>query len=120
MREAGKDLPSLLFGFDTRIRYVAVLDALGKTVEGGMRPGLSSLEPKDEAERVDVQVALIRGMMEGASAYLGETNYVIVNRRKIMMMALPRKDKKTVLITTEPDFPLERMPAIIEMVRSAG
>ena len=108
-----------MFGFDARIRYVAILNALGKTVEGGMRPGLSSLEPQDEAERVDMQVALIRGMMEGASTYLGETTYVIVHRRKIMLMVFPTKGGRTVLITTEPDFPLERLPAVIEMVGSS-
>ena len=85
-----------------------------------MRPGLSSLEPKDEADRVDIQVALIRGMTEAATTYLGTTNYVIVHREKIMLMALPWKGGKTVLITTEPDFPLERVPALIEMVSSSG
>jgi len=120
MKAAGQDLASLFFGFDARIRYVSILDSLGRTVEGGMRPGLSSLEPKDEADRVDIQVALIRGMTEAAGAYLGATNYVIVHREKIMLMALPWKDRKTVLITTEPDFPLERVPALIEMVSSSG
>ena len=113
-------LADLMFGFDSRIRYVAVLDAFGRTVEGGMRPGLNSLEPKEEADKVDVQVALIRGMTEGASEYLGSTNYVILHREKLMLMAFPRKGGKTVLITAEPDFPLERVPTLIEMVESTG
>jgi len=39
-----------------------------------MRPGLLSLEPDEEAGKVDLQMALIRGMTEGAKSYLGGVN----------------------------------------------
>jgi len=117
---AQEDLASLFFKFDRRIRYVAVLDAFGKVIKGGMRPGVSSLDTKEESERVDMQIALIRGMAEGAAAYLGATNYVIVHREKIMMIALPQDGGNTILITTEPEFPIERVPALVEMLGTKG
>jgi hypothetical protein len=115
-----QNLDELLFGFDKRIRYVSVLDSMGRAIMGGMRPGLNSLEPNEEAARVDVQMALIRGMSEGASKYLGRTNYVIIHRENLVFLALPREGGRTVLITTQPDFPLERVQAVIEMVESSS
>ena len=112
-------LEELLFGFDERIRYVAILDQMGRTISGGMRPGLDSLEPKEEADKVDVQMALVSGMMKGGVVHLGKTNYVIIHREKLMLVAVPGNNDQTALISMKPDFPIERIPAIIDMVGSA-
>ncbi len=50
-----------VFAFDSRIRFCALLDTAGRIAAGGMRPGLKSLEPGEEAERIDVQMALSGG-----------------------------------------------------------
>jgi hypothetical protein len=105
-----------VFDLDRRIRYCGVLDEMGRVIIGGMRPGLKSLEPEDEAERVDLQVAVTRGMTEAVDLYLGETNYIIIHREKLMLIALPRSDGKTVLISAQPDFPLGRLRALIQVV----
>jgi hypothetical protein len=108
-----------VFGLDKRIRYCAVLDEMGRTVTGGMRPGLESLEPEDEAQKVDLQVAVIRGMTEMGRGYLGGTNYVIIHREKLMLVAIPI-NRKTVLISAQPDFPIERVKELIEAARIAN
>jgi len=89
---------------------------MGRTTAGGMRPGIKSLEPDDEAERVDMQVAVTRGMAEAAHKYLGRTNYIIIHRENLMLIALPRNNRRTVLISAEPDFPLERLPDLTRIV----
>jgi hypothetical protein len=106
-----------VLAFDARIRYCAVLDAMGRTVEGGMRPGLLSLEPEEEADKVDLQIALIRGMTEGARGYLGGVDYVIIGREKLMLIAVPVSSGRTVLVSAEPDFPLERTKAFLELIK---
>jgi hypothetical protein len=110
------DLPSRVFDLDRRIRYCAILDEMGRTVSGGMRPGLPSLEPEDEAQKVDLQVAVIRGMTEAGRGYLGGTDYVIIHREKLMLVAIPI-DRKTVLISAQPDFPIERVKELIHATK---
>ena len=110
------DLSAKIFDFDRGIRYCGILDEMGRTASGGMRPGLKSLEPEDAAEKVDIQMAVTRGMTEAASKYLGRANYIIIHRERLMLIALPRKDKRTVLISAEPDFPLEKLRDLIKVV----
>jgi hypothetical protein len=107
-----------VFKLDRRIRYCGVLDEMGRETSGGMRPGVKSLEPEDEAERVNLQVALTRGMGESARSYFGMTDYVIIHRERLMLIALPRPDRKTVLVGAEPDFPLNLLKTLIEIVAS--
>ena len=53
---------------------------MGRIASGGMRPGLESLEPDEEAQRIDVQMAVSGSMMQTASPYLGKTNFIITHR----------------------------------------
>jgi len=110
------DLQRKVFDFDRRIRYFGILDEMGRTATDGMRPGVKSLEPDQEAEMVDLQVAVTRGMTEAGSKYLGRTDYIVIHREHLMLIALPRKDKRTVLISAEPDFSLDRLRELTKIV----
>ena len=110
------DLQTKVFDFDRRIRYFGILDEMGRTATGGMRPGVKSLEPDQEAEMVDLQIAVTRGMAEAGSKYLGRTNYIIIHRERLMLIALPKKDRRTVLITAEPKFALDRLRDLIKII----
>lgn len=77
---------------------------MGRETSGGMRPGVESLEPEDEAERVNLQVALTRGMAESAQSYFGVTNYVIIHREKLMLIALPSRTGRRFLSGQSPIF----------------
>lgn len=102
---------------DSRIRYCAILDKTGTIVSGGMRPGRRSLEPGEEARKVDAQMAVIHGMTEGSTSYFGKTNYFVVHRERLMLIAIPQGDGSTVEISARPDFPLEKVRALIKVVR---
>jgi len=122
MPPAGDDntmaLEEKVFKLDKRIRYCGVLDERGKVTSGGMRPGVKSLEPDEEAERIDLQVVLTRSMSESAQPYLGRTNYVIIHRENVMFVAMPRKDRRTILVSTEPSFPLAKVSAVFKVVET--
>jgi hypothetical protein len=109
------NLQEAVFGVDKRIRYVGVLDEMGREIAGGMRPGVPSVEPKDEADKTNLQVALTRGMAQHSMQFLGKPNYIIIHREKLMLVAVPMDDGKTVLVSSEPDFPLERVKSLIEV-----
>jgi hypothetical protein len=83
-----------------------------------MRRGVESLEPEQEAKRVDIQIVVARGMADAAHGYLGKTDYVVVHRAKLMLIAFPRARRKTVLVSNEPDFPLGRLKALMKVVDS--
>lgn len=110
------DLPKKVFELDQKIRYCALLDKLGNTTSGGMRPNLQSLEPQNQTVQFDLQLALIRGMIETGQRYLGRTSYVIIHREKLMLLLLPREDGGSVLVTMEPDFPLENLEALMKAI----
>ena len=112
----GTNLEEKVFRMDKRIRFCGVLDERGKVMSGGMRPGVESLEPDEEAERVDLQVVLTRSMSESAQPYLGRTNYVIIHRESVMLVAMPRQDRKTILVSTEPSFPLAKVKTLLGIV----
>ena len=98
-------LQDAVFAFDSRIRFSGVLDSMGKVTSGGMRPGLESLEPDEEAQRIDVQMALTGAMMQSASPYLGKTSFIIAQRERMVLIAFPMKGGSTVLVTADHDFP---------------
>lgn len=81
-----------------------------------MRPGLNSLEPDEEAERIDIQMALSGSMMRTATQYMGKTNFIIAHREKMMLIAFPKEEGATVLVTAEPDFPLEEIKSLRKVV----
>jgi hypothetical protein len=110
-------LMSKVFALDRRIRYCAILDKTGIIIFGGMRPGRRSFEPEEEARKVDGQMAVIRGMTEGSVQYFGKTRFFIINREKLMLVAIPQGDGNTIEISTQPDFPLEGVKALIKTVR---
>lgn len=109
-------LEQKVFRLDRRIRYCGVLDELGREASGGMRPGVRSLEPEDEAEKVNLQVALTRGLAESAQSYFGMTDYVIIHRERLMLVAMPKSDHRTILVGAEPDFPLGKVKALVRLV----
>ena len=109
-------LQEKVFAFDRRIRFCGVLDKMGRVTTGGMRPGLKSLEPDEEAERIDIQMALSGSMMQTASQFLGKTSFIIALRDKMMLIAFPKEQGATVLVTAEPDLPLEEVKSLRKVV----
>ena len=109
-------LQEKVFAFDGRIRFCGVLDGMGRLATGGMRPGLESLEPDEEAERIDVQMAVSGSMLQSASPYLGKTNFIVAHRDRMMLIAFPKEKGATVLVTAEPDLPLEEVKSLRKVV----
>jgi hypothetical protein len=109
-------LEEKVFRLDRRIRYCGILDEMGRESSGGMRPGVRSLEPEDEAEKVNLQVALTRGLAESAQSYFGATDYVIIHREKLMLIAMPRSDHRTILVGAEPSFPLHKVETLRSLI----
>jgi hypothetical protein len=94
-----------MFKFDRRIRYASVLDDTGRIIAGGMRKGISSLEPASEDLRLMANLTIQIGTDKTWDRYFGTIQFTFVKREKVNMLTF-NLDDKFMLISTEPDFDL--------------
>ena len=68
-----------IFSVDKRIRYVTVTDSQCRVLAGGMRPGVAPLEhTPEEAEKVDLQVTVLDGVMQTWAESLGRARFALI------------------------------------------
>ena len=94
-----------IFRIDRRIRHVSVLDDTGRVVAGGMRKGISSLEPASEDLRLMANITIQIGTDQTWDKYFGASQFTFVKREKVNMLTF-NLGKNFMLISTEPDFDL--------------
>ena len=101
------------FKFDRRVRYAAVLDDTGRLIAGGMRKGISSLEPVSEDLRLMANLTIQMGTDKTWDRYFGNIQFTFVKREKVNMLTF-NFGKYVMLISSEPDFTLEN----VELLRN--
>ena len=95
-----------VFKSDRRIRYASVLDDTGRIIAGGMRKGISSLEPASEDLRLMANLTIQIGTDKTWDQYFGNIQFTFVKREKVNMMTF-NLGENFMLISTEPDFDLQ-------------
>ncbi len=89
-----QQLCSRIFSVDKRIRYVTVSDSECKILAGGMRPGVAPLEASaKEAERIDLQVAVLGGVMQTWAESLGRARFALIQHERAYMLIIPFDNK---------------------------
>jgi len=101
--------------FDRRIRYASVLDDTGRIIAGGMRKGISSLEPVSEDLRLMANLTIQIGTDKTWDRYFGTIQYTFVKREKVNMLTF-NLGVNFMLISTEPDFDLHQVANLRETV----
>jgi hypothetical protein len=104
-----------VFKFDRRVRYAGVLDDTGRVIAGGMRKGISSLEPASEDLRLMANLTIQIGTDKTWDQYFGKIQYTFVKREKVNILLFGVADN-LMLITTQPDVDLEQIAQIRDMV----
>jgi len=104
-----------VFKFDRSVRYAAVLDDTGRIIAGGMRKGISSLEPASEDLRLMANLTIQIGTDKTWDQYFGKIQYIFVKREKVSMLIFG-VGNNLMLITTQPDVDLEQIAQIRDMV----
>src|SRR5208282_6381725 len=94
-----------IFKIDRRIRHVSVLDDMGRVVAGGMRKGISSLEPASEDLRLMANITIQIGTDQTWDKYFGAAQFAFIKREKVNMLTF-NVGKNYMLISTEPDLDL--------------
>jgi len=110
-----EDLCRELFKLDRRIRYAAVMDTQGKVKAGGMRRGVRSLEPRSEELRLQVYLLSLSGINDSWTPYYGRVLFSVV-RRELLIIGVFPVGEDIVVVSAEPDFPLEGFVRIRDLV----
>jgi hypothetical protein len=96
-----------IFKFDRRVRFASVLDESGRTIAGGMRRGISPLEPTSQDLRLIANITIQLSTDKTWDQYFGKTQYTFIKREKLNVMTF-HVGSKMFLVSTEPDFTLQQ------------
>jgi hypothetical protein len=84
-----KAIYDYIMGLDPAIRFVGLIDDMGRLAYGGMRPGKISLESETESVKIYMEFALISKLHTDFDSKLGEVVYSLTVRKKIKMLSFP-------------------------------
>ena len=115
--EAANPVVKAFFDADERIRYCAVIDEKGEEIVGGMRPGIKSLSSELESSRLRIQTLIGMAINKNWNSLLGDADYIIVHRSKVILFIFPLSGIKSLLVSAEPDYPLEMLSRIADVAR---
>ena len=81
-----------IFALSPNIRFVGVIDRMGKLIAGGMRQGLKSMENKQDSSKLYLEFALRNEMRREFDVEFGKTIYSFSEREKIKLASFPLND----------------------------
>jgi len=90
-----------IFALSPAVRSAIVIDKMGRLVAGGMRDGITSMEEKDDTQKLYVQFALRSVMREDFDEQFGKTLYSFSERERIKLASFPLDDQYIVRVSIE-------------------
>jgi hypothetical protein len=88
-----------IFALNARIRFVGIIDRMGKLVAGGMRVGIRSME--EDSAKLYLDFALRSEMRKDFDAEFGKTIYSFSQRQKIKLASFPLDDNHILRLSLE-------------------
>src|ERR671932_1264700 len=92
---------SEIFALSPAVRSAIVIDKMGRLVAGGMREGITSMEEKDDSQKLYVQFALRSVMREDFDEQFGKTIYSFSERERIKLASFPLDDQHILRVSIE-------------------
>ena len=89
------DLPALcsrIFEIDEKIRFVGMIDQMGKLIVGDMKKGTASLEKNDGSIRLYLGYAINNILRRDFDNVFGKVLYTFSEREKIKLLTIPIED----------------------------
>lgn len=90
-----------IFALSPAVRSAIVIDKMGRRMAGGMREGITSMEEKDDTQKLYVQFALRSVMREDFDEQFGKTLYSFSERERIKLASFPIDDQYIVRVSIE-------------------
>ena len=117
--ESHNRLIQRVFALNSDIRYCAVVDQKGGHIEGGMRPGVESINPQEENHKLFLQTTVARGMSDSWTKYFDQFRFSIIAHDKLKVFQFPF-GHNILLITAEPKISLQVVDGILDILDQAG
>jgi hypothetical protein len=108
-----------IFSFDKSIRSVAVLRLDGKAIANFVRPGVTPLEPKSEAETVFMKASIAISMSTPMDRYHGRIKTAILVKEKVTIICF-NLFARIMLVSANPDFQLQKVEELGELIDRLG
>ena len=89
-----------------KVRFVGVLNKMGRKIAGGFKSGVSSYLQDKENQMMYVQLTLEYLMRKDFDEQLGSIDYIASRRGKVTMISIPTKDY-LILISAQRDVNVE-------------
>ena len=95
---------------DSKVRSARIINNRGHLEAGGMRDGLVSLEDQKQDEMLFMELALRVRMRHEFDKEFGEVNFSLSYRDRIVIMSFPLENDDVLLVSTEKDIHLDKVP----------
>lgn len=92
---------------DHNIRFLGIIDSMGRQIAGGYKEGLVRLVD-DEEHKMCIQHVLGFVLTKDLDESLGEVDYLISKRKKVCMITIPLQ-KYVILMSVERNADVERI-----------
>ncbi len=100
------NLVKKVFSEDKRIRFVAIY-AGRDLISGGMREGIPSYDPEEQAKELDLELSKIAKSTSNSERWFGKLNGILIAYEKLNLALFPLEDMdKFVVVSSEPDVNL--------------
>ena len=93
--------------YEDGVRFIGVINSMGRQVAGGYKNGITPLVD-DEEHRMGIQHALGYVLTTDFDESLGSVEYITAKRKKVIMITIPIKNH-IILISTERDVNSEEI-----------
>jgi len=108
---------SVAMRFDKRIRFAAVVDSVGRILEGGMRADVEPMEPLEKTPEL-ISHLIARESAEARAVFLGEPQYSVLVHEKLVAVIL-YLERGFILVTAERRFPLTKVASLAKRLARA-
>jgi hypothetical protein len=99
---AEEDIVQSVLGLDPRVRFAGIIDQQGELVKGGMRKGVTALEPtKKDETKLYLKWFLMQAMTDEWNMFLGRKVLLYTRYEKVDMYGVPLKNLRILLVSTE-------------------
>lgn len=99
-----------VFKIDDKIRSCRVINNKGKLEAGGMKKGLTALEDIKKDEMLFMELSLRVRMRHEFDEEFGPVEFSLSYRGKIVVFSFPMRDERVLLVTTERQIDMNKVP----------
>jgi hypothetical protein len=99
-----------VFKIDNKVRSARVINNKGKLEAGGMREDLKALEDSKKDEVLFMELSLRVRMRHEFDEEFGPVEFSLSYRGKIVVFSFPMKDDWVLMVTTERQVDLGKIP----------